>query len=109
MLETNSGLTSRFNKTIIFEDYNAEQLSEIFLNKAKKDRLTLDAEAEKAMRSYFDSLCRNKGRNFGNAREVNNYFAKVKINQSARLRKAMELPDFDKMMFCQLLAEDMLI
>lgn len=108
-LDTNSGLTSRFNKTIIFEDYNAEQLSEIFLNKAKKDRLTLDAEAEKAMRSYFDSLCRNKGRNFGNAREVNNYFAKVKINQSARLRKAMELPDFDKMMFCQLLAEDMLI
>lgn len=108
-LDTNSGLTSRFNKTIIFEDYNAEQLSEIFLNKAKKDHLTLDAEAEQAMRSYFDSLCRNKGRNFGNAREVNNYFAKVKINQSARLRKAMELPDFDKMMFCQLLAEDMLI
>lgn len=108
-LDTNSGLTSRFNKTIIFEDYNAEQLSEIFLNKAKKDHLTLDAEAEQAMRSYFDTLCRNKGRNFGNAREVNNYFAKVKINQSARLRKAMERPDFDKMMFCQLLAEDMLI
>ena len=108
-LDTNSGLTSRFNKTIVFEDYNADQLSEIFLNKAKKDHLTLDAEAEQAMRSYFDSLCRNKGRNFGNAREVNNYFAKVKINQSARLRKAMELPDFDKMMFCQLLAEDMLI
>ena len=108
-LDTNSGLTSRFNKTIIFEDYNADQLSEIFLNKAKKDHLTLDADAEKAMRSYFDTLCRNKGRNFGNAREVNNYFAKVKINQSARLRKAMELPDFDKMMFCELRAEDMLV
>ncbi len=106
-LNTNSGLSSRFNKTIAFEDYNADELAQIFYNIAKKDSLSYDEEAEAVMRAYFSRLCQNKGRNFGNAREVNNYFAQVKMNQSARLRKAIERPDFDKMMYCQLVAEDM--
>ena len=46
-------------------------------------------------------------RNFANAREVNNYFDRVKKNQSSRLRHEMERPDFDPASYSILLPEDM--
>ena len=63
--------------------------------KVKKDKLTLTPEAENAMRVYFTDLYNRRERNFANAREVNNYFDRVKKNQSSRLRHEMERPDFD--------------
>ena len=94
-INTNSGLESRFNKTIYFEDYTGEELADIFFLKAEKDQLTLTPEAEKAMREYFCNLFMNRSRNFGNAREVNNFFSIVKRNQSRRLVSQMNNPDFD--------------
>ena len=49
-----------------------------FRMKVKKDRLTLTPEAENAMRVYFTDLYNRRERNFANAREVNNYFDRVK-------------------------------
>ena len=86
-IDTNSGLESRFTKTIRFEDYNGEELAKIFLMKARKDQLELTPEAETAMRGYFNDLYENRGKNFANAREVNNYFDRVKRNQSTRLAR----------------------
>ena len=105
-IDTNSGLESRFTKKIIFEDYNGDQLAEIFLMKAAKDQLKLTSEAEATMRKYFNDLFENRGRNFANAREVNNYFDRIKKNQSGRLFKIMNNPDFDKNEFKQLIVED---
>ena len=75
--------------------------------KAKKDKLTLTPEAENAMRVYFTDLYNRRERNFANAREVNNYFDRVKKNQSSRLRYEMERPDFDPASYSILLPEDM--
>jgi hypothetical protein len=94
-IDTNSGLESRFTKTIHFEDYTGEEMARIFLMKAKKDMLELSPEAETEMRRYFDDLYANRGRNFANAREVNNYFDEVKRNQSSRLSKRLDAADFD--------------
>ena len=106
-IDSNSGLASRFNKIISFEDYTAEELIEIFKMKACNDDLILASDAEKVMEEHFQQLCDNKGRNFGNAREVNNYFAKIKTNQSSRLRQRMGEPDFDPNEFKYIILEDM--
>lgn len=59
------------------------------------------------MRVYFTDLYNRRERNFANAREVNNYFDRVKKNQSSRLRHEMECPDFDPASYSILLPEDM--
>ena len=84
-IESNSGLASRFNKTIEFEDYTGEQLAEIFRLKAAKDGLVLTPDADRKMEEYFKQLYARRDRKFGNAREVNNFFVKVKQRQSGRL------------------------
>ena len=93
-IDSNSGLESRFTKKLHFEDYKPDELSQIFLMKAAKDQLTLTPEAEAAMQQYFTNLYDNRGRNFANAREVNNYFDKAKKRQAARLLPRMSAPDF---------------
>ncbi|MDR0872434.1 MAG: AAA family ATPase [Prevotellaceae bacterium] len=93
-INSNSGLESRFTKKLHFEDYKPDELSQIFLMKAAKDQLSLTPEAETAMRQYFANLYANRGRNFANAREVNNYFEKAKKRQSARLLPRMSASDF---------------
>ena len=45
-IASNSGLESRFTKTIDFRDYTAEELAEIFRRMVKGKKLTLDEEAE---------------------------------------------------------------
>lgn len=86
-ISTNTGLPSRFNKTICFDDYDAAQLAEIFVRKAAKDKLQLTPMAEAAMHQYFEQLVAHKDQNFGNAREVNNYYDNVRVRQGGRLRQ----------------------
>jgi ATP-dependent Clp protease ATP-binding subunit ClpA len=107
-INSNSGLESRFTKVIPFEDYNPDELAQIFLAKAKKEMLTLTPEAEEVMHVYFTDLYNRRDRNFANAREVNNYFDRVLKNQSSRLRREMENPDFDPSGYDTLLPGDML-
>ncbi len=105
-VNSNSGLASRFTKTIYFEDYTGDEMAGIFLGKLAKDQLTLTPAAEMVMRRYFDALYANRSRNFANAREVNNYFDRVKKNQSARLAPLMDGPGFDIQAFTVLKEED---
>jgi SpoVK/Ycf46/Vps4 family AAA+-type ATPase len=105
-INTNSGLESRFTKTIHFEDYTGEELARIFQMKASNDQLHLTPEADLVMKDYFNSLFENRSRNFANAREVGNYFNRVKRKQSSRLEKRMHEPDFDKNEYKELRVED---
>ncbi|MCL1822232.1 MAG: AAA family ATPase, partial [Prolixibacteraceae bacterium] len=105
-IDTNSGLESRFTKKIHFEDYTGDELAKIFRMKAQKDHLELTPEAETAMQNYFNDLYENRGKNFANAREVNNYFDRVKKNQSTRLAKIMNNADFDSNAFKELIVDD---
>lgn len=107
-LKTNSGLKSRFNKVIKFDDYNGDELAQIFLLKARKDQLTLTTDAEKAMRKYFNDLYENRGDDFANAREVNEYLAAVKTRQSSRIQRYMDNSNFDKNELTVLIEDDML-
>ena len=107
-LETNSGLTSRFTETIEFPDYQPDELAGIFLMKARKEKFVLTPDAEQAMRQYLKDLFEHRNQNFGNAREVGNYFNKVKKRQSTRIAKMDILaPDFDDALLSQIILDDM--
>ena len=69
-LNMNSGLESRFDETIYFEDYSPEELYQIFVNMAHDKEYLLDDEALVAAKDLFDRVYAARGRNFGNARTV---------------------------------------
>ena len=83
----NPGLKSRFNKFIHFDDYNADELLEIFKVYCKKGGYQLDEGAEIKAKDVCKILYKNRDENFANAREVRNLFEKVKVNQMNRLAK----------------------
>lgn len=108
-LATNSGLESRYTRTIHFEDYTAEELAEIFRKIVLKNEMRMTQQADDAMCRYFSDLVYNKTMHFANAREVNNYYDRVKLNQGRRLRKRIYLPNFDRADLHVFEADDMLV
>jgi SpoVK/Ycf46/Vps4 family AAA+-type ATPase len=84
-IKSNPGLESRFNTFIHFEDYNAEELFEIFTGFCKPYKYKTTSEAEKYLRGYFAMLESNKKENFANGREVRNLFENAIKKQANRL------------------------
>src|SRR5574344_1273220 len=93
-VNANSGIASRFNKKIEFEDYKPEELTQIFRNLLSKgeEKFTLDADADDCLPKFFEKMYATRTKNFGNAREVVNAFRKAKERHSQRLRSE-ELPE----------------
>lgn len=84
-VDSNPGLQSRFNRYIHFEDYNSEELKEIFLSTAKSHEYMLDAEAKSYLTEILDKVVANKDKNFGNGRYIRNLFETTLQNQAVRL------------------------
>lgn len=95
LIESNPGLQSRFNRTIHFEDYNPEELADIYRRLVIKKGLQLTPAAETMLLPYFERMYNARGRDFGNAREVRKCFEQTSIKQSRRLALCMQQPDFD--------------
>ena len=84
-IDSNPGLKSRFNKYLYFEDYNGQQLFEIFQGRVKRSDYELDAAAEQAVKEHLEELYEDRDQNFGNARDVRNLFEKIVANQADRV------------------------
>ena len=67
-IETNPGLKSRFDKTYVFNDYNASELLVIAKAIFKLENLALNPEAEAHIKLYFENIISTKDKFFGNAR-----------------------------------------
>lgn len=93
-LNSNPGLESRFNKYFNFPDYNGEELYKIFLSQCKKNSYQLSKKAQKDAKEIFNAMYAERGENFGNGRDVRNFFEDTIVRQSNRLA-AMEAPDKD--------------
>jgi SpoVK/Ycf46/Vps4 family AAA+-type ATPase len=96
-IHSNPGLESRFNKYFYFEDYDGEQLMEIFRSMCKKNGYTLSKEGEEWAAADFKDLYENRDENFGNARDVRNLFEKAVSRQSDRVTQ-MEAPTKEDLM-----------
>jgi hypothetical protein len=71
-IDSNPGLASRFTRTLMFDDYSADQLAQIVRNQVAEHRYELGAGTEQAIVRYFASLRREAG--FGNGRSARQLF-----------------------------------
>ena len=92
-IDANPGLKSRFTQTIHFEDYTADELTQIFVNMATGKNFVLDEEMRAAVHRQFEQLYLRRDKNFGNAREARRIFDQTVERQSERLVRQMSQPD----------------
>lgn len=84
-INSNPGLKSRFNKYIYFQDYNPEELLDIFKLQSKNAGLILEDGASEIIFDHLQNIYEHRDRNFANGRSVRNYFERVLSNQANRL------------------------
>lgn len=94
-IDSNPGLKSRFNKYLFFEDYNGEQLFEIFRGRVARNDYRLDEAAEAAAKEHLQELYEDRDQNFGNARDVRNLFEKIVAAQADRVAGMRDPSDED--------------
>ena len=84
-LNANTGLISRFNKFIDFEDYTNEELIRILESMAGKAGLTIEENALIEVENKLNIMDEKNRAQFGNARGIRNVFEKIVVNQANRL------------------------
>ena len=94
-IDSNPGLKSRFNKYLYFEDYNGEQLFEIFKGRVDRSDYRLDEAAASAVKDHLQELYEDRDGNFGNARDVRNLFEKIVSAQADRVARLEDPTDED--------------
>lgn len=87
-LDANSGLRSRFARTIEFADYSAKELALIFRSMAKKNQFRLAPDLDGGLEDAIARLTRRRDRTFGNARFVRQLFEDATGRQANRLAEA---------------------
>ncbi len=103
-IDANPGLKSRFNKTVNFPDYNAEDLYTIFMYMSQEQDYHLSESGEIRLRDVLTRMVEEKDKNFGNARDVRNYLSRVIEHQANRLVSSATL---DKTQLLTIEAEDL--
>ncbi|MEU2246867.1 right-handed parallel beta-helix repeat-containing protein [Streptomyces sp. NPDC019224] len=82
-VSANPGLASRFTRTLVFDDYDAEQLAGIVARHAAEHRYELGEGTAEALREHFDGLVRDE--TFGNGRGARQLFQQMTERHAGRL------------------------
>ena len=92
-IDSNPGLSSRFNKYFEFKDYTGDELLGIFKSFCKKNGYQIEPETETMLKERFTKMYEERDENFGNARMVRNVFEKSIGVQADRLAALDEVTD----------------
>lgn len=103
-IESNPGLKSRFTTFIPMEDYNTEELYELFILYARKEKFIIEDDAVDILKDCISYIYENKGPDFANGRTIRNFYDKVKDKQSSRIVKLSK--EERSKILCLLSAED---
>lgn len=90
-LLSNPGLSSRFTRSITFEDYTVPEMCRIFATICKKEEYVLTKDALASIYVLFSITHSRKDEHFGNARFVRNVYESTTMKQSARLATMHEI------------------
>ncbi len=83
-LKSNPGLSRRFPTTIDFDDYNAEQLYQIFQFTFSKYKLTLEEGLDEKIKQIMQHMYDRKDKQFGNAGNIENFIQHMIEGHSVR-------------------------
>lgn len=83
--ESNPGLKSRFNTFIEFDDYDAQQLTEIFENMCCHADYNVSEELKLKVEDYFSEQVNNKSDDFSNGRLARNIYDNLILNHAKRV------------------------
>ena len=103
-LDANSGLASRFAKTLEFQSYTPSELVLILDRIARADDYELGPGLADALLVWFSQI--ERGGSFGNAREARKLVEGMRKVQSGRLRSLGHMPTRDALRL--LLVDDLL-
>ena len=84
-IDANPGLNSRFKTKVHFDDYAGPELFNIFNSMLQKNEYMITEDAYEAVRQYLYNLYDNRDENFGNARDVRNFFEEIQLKQAMRI------------------------
>lgn len=90
-LKTNTGLISRFNKFINFEDYTNDELMQILSMFAEKSGLDIAEDAMEDIKGSLEKMDEEKKFLFGNGRGMRNTFESILVKQADRIVQ-LDLP-----------------
>lgn len=96
-LKSNTGLISRFNKFIAFDDYSEKQLLDILEVMVGKAGLMIEKGAVREVGKKLEAMTEEEKKDFGNARGVRNLFERMVMNQANRL-VMLDEPDKSELM-----------
>ena len=92
---SNPGLQSRFTRYLNFEDYNARQLTDIFLSLCVKNQYVSAANVEEELMRFFEPIFENRDAHFGNGRLVRNIFERIIAVQANRISRQATVSEQD--------------
>lgn len=84
-IQSNPGLKSQFNKFIYFEDYNPDELEQIFIKLCDDSGYIPTKSCLSKLSQILIQRYENRDDTFANGREVRNIFEKAVVNQANRL------------------------
>ncbi|MCM1497958.1 MAG: AAA family ATPase [Clostridium sp.] len=96
-MNSNPGLKSRFQKTLFFPDYTADDLYKVFTKFCTETDYILSQEASAYLMEQLRHYVLNKDANFGNARDIRN-FLDIAISAQANRLLTENATDADALM-----------
>ena len=85
-LKANPGLSSRFDKTLRFDDYSSAQLHKIALKMIRDEGYKIQGKADQLLQNFLNDLYIVRDKYFGNARTVRKIVFELIKNQNLRVK-----------------------
>jgi SpoVK/Ycf46/Vps4 family AAA+-type ATPase len=89
-INSNPGLRSRFTHFIHLDDYNPEELFEMYKKMLESSLYVLDAKAEEKAKKAIEEVHRARNKTFANGREMRTFFEKTERCLANRVENMKE-------------------